>query len=322
MKLGWIVRLIVAALAVSLLAPVAIAGAGENGENEQKGTTYVGTVEGTDAYIGIVLTKGEDTALVYVCDSAGLTEWFQAGVKKGDQLSGISPGGAVLVGTRLKSAIKGTLVLFGGEAHDYTAKKASGDAGLYRLPQSVGGAEYVAGWVQLTDGTFRGDVTRTGVPNPIASTTLDASTEPPPDTTTPPPDTTTPPADTTPLTEQGLPAPGDIKAQFPTDPPPDAQVLSATAEGDVTIGGDTTVSTEAGGAPTTTTTIVPLKATAEQCAGFNKQLESIQVQIGEALDGIQTRRKKKEVKELNASFNALSDAAVAAGCKNVFGSVD
>jgi hypothetical protein len=313
MKLAWIVRLVIAALAVSLLAPVATAGAGEDGE-KKKSSTYVGTVDGTDAYIGIVLTKGEDTALVYVCDSAGLTEWFQAGVKERDQLSGISPGGAVLVGTRLKSAIKGTLILFGGEAHDYTAKKASGDAGLYRLPQSVGGAEYVAGWVQLTDGTFRGDVTRTGVPNPIASTTLDASTEPPPDTTTPPTDTTTPPTEPPPLTEQGLPAPGGIKAQFPTDPPPDAQVLSATAEGDLAVpgAGETTPGSEEG-APTTTT-VAPLAATPEQCAAFGKAITKLVNAVHETEEGLQTRRKKKAREELLGALNAVIDAAEAAGC--------
>ena len=296
-------------------------GGGNEASKSKFGGSFVGKVEGTDAFVGIVADEDADEALAYVCDSAGITEWFHPGVRNGDEFSAVSPDGSVLVATGGKDAFEGQVILADG-AHAFTADKATGDAGLFRLQQTVDGTDYLAGWVELPDGTFRGDVTRTGLRSPLESNTLDASTEaPPPPPSTAAPTTTTPPP-APPISEQGTPASDAIASRFPTDPPPDAQVLSASApvESGVPGGGDTTVTTEAGQVAPTTAPPETEKATPEQCAKFNDQLTQIQDEIGETLMGLQTRRKKKERKELNAAFNALGEAAAAAGCAVIGGS--
>jgi len=230
----------------------------------------------------------------------------------------VSPGGAVLVARLEGKAFEGNLVLPGGETHEFTAPRAKGDAGLYRLEQAVGTEQYSAGWVVLPDGSFRGDVTRTGLPSPFDGTTTEQSppppTEAPATTTTVPAPTTAPPGEIAlPGVEQGKPAPPDIETQFPPDPPPDAQVLSATAEGDVTVGGDTTVSTEPG-ATTTTAAAVPLKFTSAECKIIADAISVLNDFIDTTFKGRQTDRKKADRAGYIAAQNEMSRGAVAGGC--------
>jgi hypothetical protein len=324
---GWQRRLtgivVAATLAIAIAAPAAAAVNTTVLSRRTSDRSFVGTLNGTDAYVGVVV--GSKDAIAYACDGKGLTHWFHPTLKDG-VLAGVSPGGAVLTATRKGSTLTGELVLPSGEAHRFSAKRAKDGAGLYRLIQAASGATYTAGWVKLADGSVRGDVTTTSGRG--FSATLPPVTTPP--TTTPP--TTTPPTTAGPPTTAaqrtlslsgstvGVPAPPDVKALFPSGPPPDSQVLSATAPtGEATPGGGTPPTTSAGsGAPPTT--VAPLGFSDSDCQAINGTLHVLENEI-EAIS-----RKKKPTKEdlalrdsLNSVFNEMQKEAGQGGCQNLFG---
>jgi hypothetical protein len=131
------------------------------GDNETAGTasapdgTYVGTVEGSEAYMALVT----DGAVVqgYLCDGQGLWVWLE-----GD----VSGGGAELASRRGDDLGEATFseeeaagrVSIDGEEHAFTAQLATGDAGLYRATKGELGepGSVEAGWIVLHDGSQRG----------------------------------------------------------------------------------------------------------------------------------------------------------------------
>lgn len=160
-------------------------GAAPAGETTAEGT-FVGTVDGTDAYIALV-SDGERLA-GYVCDgkagagSVSVSTWFtsNSGSERLLARDGTQLGDAVLASDGASGEIS-----IGESSYEFEAVPASGDAGLYRgVRGELGEPRSVeVGQIVLADGSFRGAaVIRTRTPAPrtaaIAEQAVDGSAVP------------------------------------------------------------------------------------------------------------------------------------------------
>jgi hypothetical protein len=145
----WVVLLCVALL-------VAGCGGDDDGGGAPEGAavgSFVGLLEGTDAYIAIV-SDGEQLA-GYVCDSKNISIWFKGGVG----------GTSAELKARTEQDL-GEVDFFGdtadgeleidGERHSFSAEIAVGEAGLYTAYRKDDEGTVEVGWVLLNDGTQRG----------------------------------------------------------------------------------------------------------------------------------------------------------------------
>lgn len=127
--------------------------------------SYVGTAEGTNAFVSVVVAGSR--ALAYVCDGvpadpAGTTPSIQAwfnGPSDGSAFDVTAPVGRLqlqLTGTDLA----GTLTLSDGRALSVSGRAvdADADAGLYRAEASGAEGSAVGGWILAADGQQRGGV--------------------------------------------------------------------------------------------------------------------------------------------------------------------
>jgi hypothetical protein len=155
---------VIATLCVAALS-VGFGCGGDDDDDEtaagSKGS-YVGTVEGTKAYIALVSSGGQVSG--YVCDGTpkAVDVYFWLDTAK------ITDGSADLVSRRGDPLGEATFedgeatgeVKVDGKSHSFTAEAASGEAGLYRgIRGKVGESGTVeAGWIVLNNGTQRGGV--------------------------------------------------------------------------------------------------------------------------------------------------------------------
>jgi hypothetical protein len=228
---------VIVAFATMAALSAAPAGAKQRGE---KGTTFVGTIEGTDANIAIIV--GKKGAFGYICDGDQTSHWLRGAVK-GDRITLVAGTGATVTATINGKTLEGTVLLPEPSSSDLTsrlstltphafeANKAREKAGLFRDETTVDGVSYTAGWVRLEDGDVKGQVTVARTPTDTTVTTAPPATQPPvtqPPATQPPvtqPPVTSPPP-TTPIgteasvtnTQIGLVAPPPIQALFPPVP--------------------------------------------------------------------------------------------------------
>ena len=136
-------------LALALFTP----GCDSNSDEHVVGS-FVGRINGTDAFIAVVARADRRTA-VYVCDSQTLAQWFDSETR--DRLDLTSDDGAVRLQLRLAAeGVTGTVTAEGRPAHAFTAVPAAGKAGLYRGELTANGLDYVGGWILLSDGQQRG----------------------------------------------------------------------------------------------------------------------------------------------------------------------
>ena len=125
--------------------------------------TYVGTAQGTAAFVAVVFDGSR--VLAYVCDGvpgepAGtaptIQAWFNAS-SDGTVVHATQPAGQLQL--RLTQAdMTGTLTLADGRALAVSGRTVAGDAGLYRADATGSGAKAVAGWILAADGQQRGGV--------------------------------------------------------------------------------------------------------------------------------------------------------------------
>lgn len=123
---------------------------------------YAGKVEGTDAFVAVVVDRN-DKVLAYLCDgkegeSATLAEWFTGAVADDGSLDLRSEGGAHLVANVSGEAAEGSVTLPDGEERAFAASPVEAPAGLYRAEETVEGEEYVGGWIELANEEERGAV--------------------------------------------------------------------------------------------------------------------------------------------------------------------
>ena len=125
--------------------------------------TYVGTAQGTAAFVAVVFDGSR--VLAYVCDGVPgdpsgtvptVQAWFNAS-SDGAVVDATQPAGQLQL--RLtETEMTGTLTLAGGRPRPVTGRTVAGDAGLYRAEATGAGAKAVAGWILAADGQQRGGV--------------------------------------------------------------------------------------------------------------------------------------------------------------------
>jgi hypothetical protein len=158
---------VVAAGLLTLMAGACSGGDEPLGEREARfrlDPSFVGPVEGTDAFIGIGTAAEGAQVVAYLSDGdpgqlgrkGSTSEWF-VGTGAGDELNLTSRNGVQLQGRIEGDAARGTLTFQGGRVLEFTAERARGDeAGLYREEARAGDAAYLLGWIVLNDGKERG----------------------------------------------------------------------------------------------------------------------------------------------------------------------
>ena len=137
---------------------------------------FVGAVD-DELFIGVLVadhppTPDRKAVVVYLCDGADVSTWL-FGEAIGDSV--VVEDGDTLVELSLTDAeVYGVLERAGEAPRVLVLESATGDAGLYRAVETIGGDDYVGGWVVLNDGRQRGAITLGGevVDNP----TLDPAT--------------------------------------------------------------------------------------------------------------------------------------------------
>ena len=162
---GWSMRrrrgLVFAVVAATVLAVGMLAGAMPAGgaTNRPVAGSWVGQVEGSDAYVVVVVgKKGQRRpAGVYLCDGADQAIWF-FGSTTNRTLDLDGDGGATVAARVTKSRVTGTVTLADGTSLDFRAKPAKRPAGIYRAVAADGADLYEGGWIVLPDGTQRGAV--------------------------------------------------------------------------------------------------------------------------------------------------------------------
>jgi hypothetical protein len=158
------------ACAVAVAAAVALAGCGDDAGSSDTATqaeqgmelkgTFVGEVDGTDAYLALV--SDGTRVLGYLCDSKKLSRWIDVSPIR-DGAAQLSARDGDDLGEAMISAgsVSGTVTI-GGEQHAFRAEPAAGEAGLYRAARvdrqdgKLGEGEIEAGWIVLPDGMQRG----------------------------------------------------------------------------------------------------------------------------------------------------------------------
>lgn len=147
-----------------LIASLFLAACG--GGTQTVSGSFVGKVDGSDAFIAVVLhTDGTVTA--YVCDSVSISEWFMGNVD-GSSLDLTNASGARLTADLAPDSFTGTFTGSDGSPLSFSVQQEDEPYGLYRGEDTVDGVDLVAGWIVLPDGEQRGAVSGGGriVPAP------------------------------------------------------------------------------------------------------------------------------------------------------------
>jgi hypothetical protein len=156
---------IAALVALSLVAAVGCGDDDDDGAGAEAAPAgiFVGTVEGTDAYIGIK-SDGEEVG-GYLCNGKrGVSEdelvsvWLdESDLADGEAELTTREGEAVGSVTVTDAGVSGEVEI-DGESHPFSAEPASGETGIYReargAPGEPGSRE--KGWIVLADGSVRG----------------------------------------------------------------------------------------------------------------------------------------------------------------------
>lgn len=137
------------------------------GAQEPISGAFAGKVEGSDAFVAVVLhTDGKVTA--YVCDGVAVSEWFK-GNANGNTLNLSNAGGANITTDLSADSFSGTFTPVGGSALNFSVSVVNEPAGLWRLEETLDGVDYVTGWVVLPDGDVRGLTSGGGRTQPPAN---------------------------------------------------------------------------------------------------------------------------------------------------------
>lgn len=116
----------------------------------QADKTFVGAVEGSQTYIGLVIQNG--IAVIYLCDGGAVSEWFGGQVTDG-KLDLTSDKGTHLVATSSGDLVTGTLTLAGAQPLGFSAIPAvEGQTGLFRHKGDKDRVTYLTGWIVTQTG--------------------------------------------------------------------------------------------------------------------------------------------------------------------------
>ncbi|MGI9609782.1 MAG: hypothetical protein ACR2NL_05760 [Acidimicrobiia bacterium] len=163
-------------LAIAVLLSLAAAacsdagGATTGGSSEDDDTLdngYVGTVVGTNAFVGVLATDradGENEAVVYVCNGdEEIREWFMGAIDDPAQITMNNDQGGSVTAEWSDDHWTGEVTLNTGETHTFTTEEATGDAGIYEVFDEEAAAEGIwVAWVVDNDGNERGAALKRG----------------------------------------------------------------------------------------------------------------------------------------------------------------
>lgn len=130
--------------------------------------TFVGPVEGSEAFVALSIVSGE--VMAYVCDGHETATWLRGTVTDGDLA--LTADGMRLRALQTEQGFAGTLTLE-TRSHAFTVTPAMRGGGFYRAAETIAGLGYVGGWILLNDGSQRGALKRDGAI--IATDALDPS---------------------------------------------------------------------------------------------------------------------------------------------------
>jgi hypothetical protein len=122
---------------------------GENG--------FVGTVDGTDAYVSILL--GSDEGIVYVCNGdEDISEWYYGPVSNLNDISFTNPQGAKITASLIGNSFKGEITLRDGRKLSFHAGVNRGIyGGIYKvIDEKAVQAEITASWIIRSEEDQRG----------------------------------------------------------------------------------------------------------------------------------------------------------------------
>jgi len=112
--------------------------------------TYVGALNGSAAFIALVIQNG--VAVVYICDGDQISEWFGGSVSN-NQLDFTSAKGTHLTASAAADSVSGTLSLAGGQPLAFVAQTAvEGQTGLFRFKGDQDNVTYTTGWIVTQTG--------------------------------------------------------------------------------------------------------------------------------------------------------------------------
>lgn len=118
---------------------------------------FVGTVDGTNAFIALLVASEE--ALVYVCNGEeGISEWFYGPIADPTNISMANGSGAKITGQFSGSSFSGNVILRNTNSHSFKATPNTAEAtGIYRVygDQAIQD-EVGAGWILNSSGDERG----------------------------------------------------------------------------------------------------------------------------------------------------------------------
>ncbi|MEA3214802.1 MAG: hypothetical protein QOJ19_958 [Acidimicrobiia bacterium] len=119
--------------------------------------SYVGAVEGTDAYVALLVAH-DGSAGAYVCDGTADRPAAVAAPLVGRISNGaldLQPAKGVAVSGALSGSNVSGEISMAGTSHPFLASRAAPPAGLYQASDNDSGG-HRARWVVLADGTYRG----------------------------------------------------------------------------------------------------------------------------------------------------------------------
>ena len=134
----------------------ATAPAGGGGGGATAGV-YVGEVGGTNHLIALVTDGGTRVSGAYLCIPQGTSQWIKPAQFQGGQAALVARNGTVL-GSAKFSGDTATGTINSGGQNSFTAKLASGKAGLYRKTSGTSNQPGFSetGWIVLPDGNTCG----------------------------------------------------------------------------------------------------------------------------------------------------------------------
>ncbi|KXX54743.1 hypothetical protein [Rhodococcus sp. LB1] len=111
--------------------------------------TYVGSVDGSDAYVA--LARSGDEMIAFLCDGDQMWTWM-TGTMDGDKASLSSPDGATLTASMSDGTVTGQVSAPGMPDKAFVAHPAAADEGMFRATTNHDGADYTLGWIMTADG--------------------------------------------------------------------------------------------------------------------------------------------------------------------------
>ena len=120
---------------------------------------FVGTVDGTNAFIALLIA--EDEAIVYVCNGEEeISEWFRGAVADPSNISLTNSAGAKITGQFSGSSFSGNVTLRNSISHTFNADPNTGtETGVFRVHGDLAAQDEIeAGWILNSSGDERGSL--------------------------------------------------------------------------------------------------------------------------------------------------------------------